>query len=111
MLCLMSETHLYRNSLTGKVERLTEEQAAVFPKTLERVPEGTKPYLPGMFKPGLVGEHDNPEPPTDEILAAQADLDAALEDGSPNTKAAREAKKALREAEEAAEKAAAEIKE
>lgn len=106
----MSEKNLYRNSLTGKVEHLTEDEAAVFPRTLEQVPEGTKPYLPGMFRPGLVGEHDNPII-TDEIAAAQADLDAVLEDKSPNTKAAREAKARLREAEEAAEQAAAEIKE
>lgn len=52
----MSEKNLYRNSLTGLVEHLHEDEAAVFPHTLELVPAGTKPFLPEMFTPGLVGE-------------------------------------------------------
>ncbi|HET8780744.1 MAG TPA: hypothetical protein VFM66_11770 [Agromyces sp.] len=107
----MSEKNLYRNSLTGMVEHLTDEQAAVFPKTLERVPEGTKPYLPGMFTPGYVGEHDSPPPLTDDIEAAQAELDAVLEDNAPQSKVAREAKARVEAAEKAAAKAAEKIKE
>lgn len=107
----MSEKNLYRNSLTGMVEHLTDEQAAVFPKTLVQVPEGTKPFLPGMFTPGYVGEHDAPAPLTEDIEAAQAELDSVLEDNAPQSKAAREAKAALKAAEQAAAKAADEIKE
>lgn len=104
----MSETYTYRNTLTGLVERLTEQQASVYPTTLVRVADDAKPYVQGMFKPGLVGEHDNPEPPTDAEIQAEAELEAVLETSAPNSKAARAAKAELQETQEAAEKAAAE---
>lgn len=95
--------HLYRSSLTGQITEMTEDAASVFPDYLEQVAPGTKPYLPEMFKPGKLGEFDNPEPPTDAEITAQAELDETLEDNAPNSKAAREAKARLKEAEEAAE--------
>lgn len=100
---MSTPTHTYRHTQTGKLTELTEDQASVFPEYLERVPDDAKPFEPGLFKPGKVGEFDNPEPPTDAQLQAQAELDAALEEGSPRTKAAREAKAEK----EAADKAAA----
>lgn len=111
MLSAMSTpTFKYRNTLTGKIAEMTEDAASVFPEYLQRVADDAKPYEPGLFKPGKVGEFDNPEPLTDAQIAAQAELDAALEEGSPRTKAAREAKaqaeKADAEAAAAAEQAA-----
>lgn len=103
---MTDETHLYRHSITGKVERLTEDQASVFPSVLERVPDDAKPYVPGMFKPGLVGEFDNPEPPTDSQESAQQTYDQLIEQGfAPNSTVVREAKKALDAANAEAEKA------
>ncbi|ACY35922.1 hypothetical protein CMP1-26 [Clavibacter phage CMP1] len=55
----------YRHSVSGVVSEMTEAQAAAFPDYLEEVPEGTKSYVQGMFKPGKVGEHENPEPETE----------------------------------------------
>lgn len=107
----MSETNLYQDSYTGKVERLTVEQAEVFPHRLRQVPEGTKPFLPGMFRPGPLEAGNLPEPVTEQQEQAQAELDAVLEDNDPRTKAAREAKAAVEAADKAAAKAAAEIKE
>lgn len=113
MLSAMSTpTFKYRHSLTGQIAEMTEDAASAFPEYLQRVADDAKPYEPGLFKPGKVGEFDNPEPLTDAQLAAQAELEAALEEGSPRTKAAREAKAekeaADKAAAEAAEKAAAE---
>lgn len=96
-----------RHSLTGKVQRMTADQAAVFPDYLEIVADDAKPYEPGLFRPGKVGEFSNPEPPTDAEVAAQAELDAVLEDSSPNSKAAREAKANVKAAEADAEAARA----
>lgn len=95
--------HLYRSSLTGQIAEMTEDAASVFPEYLEQVAPGAKPFLPEMFKPGKIGEFDNPEPPTDAEIAAKLELDDTLEEHAPNSKVAREAKARLKEAEEAAE--------
>lgn len=97
------ETINTRHSLTGQIQRVTPAQLRVFKDWLQPVADDAKPYQPGMFKPGKVGEFDNPEPPTDAEEAAQAQLDAVLEDNAPNSKAAREAKAAAKAAEEAAQ--------
>lgn len=103
-------TYNTRHSMTGKLQRLTRDQIEPFKDVLEIVPDDAKPYEPGLFKPGKVGEHDAPEPPTDAVVAAQARYDEILKDHSPRTNLAREAKAeldaALAEAE--AEHAAAE---
>lgn len=105
-----------RHSLTGKLERLTPDQISTAPDYLEIVPDDAKPYEPGMFRPGKVGEFDNVEPLTDAQIAAQAEYDAVLVDHAPNSGVARDAKKKLdatnADAEAAkaeAERAAAEI--
>lgn len=108
---MSDEKNLYQDSLTGKVESLDADQASVFPHRLRRVPEGTKPFLPGMFTPGLLDEVELPDPVTEQEEAAQAVLESVLEENAPNSKIAREARAELREAQEAAEKAVAEIKE
>lgn len=88
-----------RHTVTGKLQRLTADQIRPFKDHLEIVADDAKPYEPGLFKPGKVGEFQNPEPPTDAEEAAQAELDAVLEDNSPNSKVAREAKAAAKQAE------------
>lgn len=106
----MTELHSYRHSLTGKIEKLTADAAGEFPEYLEPVADDAKPYEPGLFKPGKVGEFKNPEPLTDEQLTARAQLDAIAEEtGSKRTRAAREAAAAVKEADQAAEQAQAEI--
>ena len=95
-----------RHTLTGAIQKVTPEQYALFPDYLEIVPEDAKPYEPGMFKPGKVGEFRPSEdaPATDAIADAQAAYDLVLADGhAPNSKLAREAKAALVAAEEAAQ--------
>lgn len=94
--------HRYRNSYTGLVEDLTEDQASSFPTSLYRVADNAKPFEPGLFKPGAVGEFENPEPLTDEQIAAEDELKAVLEDHGPQSKAAKEAKAAKDAADEAA---------
>lgn len=101
----------YLNTASGLVEELTEERAALFPQVLKQVPEGTKPYVPGMFKPALIDDFDSELPPTEEQAEAQAQYEAVIEDNDPRTKAAREAKAALEAADKAAAKAAAKIEE
>lgn len=95
-------TYPYRDSYTGKITRLTEDAASVFPDRLERVSEEAKPFEPGLFKPGKVGEFQNEEPLTDEQLQAEAELNATLEDHSPRSRAAREAKAAKEAADQEA---------
>jgi hypothetical protein len=92
-----------RHSLTGKVQRVPVDIVAAFPDYLQVVADDAKPFEPGLFKPGKVGEFDNPEPLTDAELAAQAELEAAKESDGPRSKAAREAKAALDEAHAEAE--------
>ena len=109
------ETVNTRHSLTGGLQRVTPEQYSLFEEYLEIVPDDAKPYAPGEFTPGKVGEFDNSEPPTDAVAAAQQAYDMVIADGhAPNSKLAREAKAALEAAEadaeaqqEAAEKAVA----
>lgn len=79
----MSDTFPHRHKRTGKVQDLTPEAAAVFGDDYERLPEGFDSM-------------------TDEQIAAHAKLDAALEEGSDRTKAAREAKAEVAAADEAA---------
>lgn len=102
---MTDETRTYRHSVTGLIQRLTEDQASVFPDVLEPVADDAKPYAPGLFKPGKVGEFKNPEPKTDRVLDAQKAYDALLEENSPNSKIVRAAKAELDAAEEDAEKA------
>jgi hypothetical protein len=94
-----------RNSLTGLLARLTPDQISTNPDYLEVVPDDAKPYEPGLFRPGKVGEFDNPEPPTDAVLNAEAELEATLADNAPNSKVAREARQAVKDAEAEAEAA------
>ena len=93
----------FRNTLTGKISEMSEDAASVFPEYLEKVGPHAKPFEPGMFKPGKVGEFKNPEPETDAELQAQAELEGVLDEKAPNSRDAREAKARLREAEEQAE--------
>lgn len=93
-----------RSSLTGKLQRLTEDQIRPFQNVLQIVPDDAKPYEPGMFRPGQVGEFDNPEPTPDAVAEAQAAYDALIADGQhPNTAVVRDAKRTLEEATAAAE--------
>ena len=97
-----------RHTVTGKIQRLTEDQIQPFANVLEIVADDAKPYEPGLFKPGVVGEFKNPEPPTDAVAAAQAEYDEVLKDHSPNSKVARAAHEKLQAAVEEAEAAQAE---
>lgn len=95
-----------RHTLTGNLQRVTPEQYELFKDYLEIVPDDAKPYEPGMFKPGKVGEFAPVEdlPSTDAIADAQAAYDAVIADGhAPNSKLAREAKAALEAAQESAD--------
>lgn len=96
-----ADTHVYRHSLTGLLATLTEAQASVFPDYLYEVPDDAKPFAPGLFKPGKVGEFQNVEPLTESEEAAQAELDAVAAADGPNSKAAKEAKANLAAAHEA----------
>jgi hypothetical protein len=96
---MSGQTFNTRNTMTGRLARLTEDQISTNPEYLQIVPDDAKPYEPGMFKPGKVGEFDNPEPPTDAEIEAQANLDAILETSAPNSKVAREARAAAEQAE------------
>lgn len=100
---MSTPTFPYRNTFTGKIAEMTEDAASVFPEYLVRVGPDAKPFQEGLFKPGRVGEFDNPEPPTDAELAAQAVLDEVLDDHAPNSKVAREARERVKEAEAQAE--------
>ena len=104
---MSDEMRPYRDTLTGKIGPATADQASVFPKRLIPVTDEDKPYIPGMFTPGFVGEVENQDPPTDAELEAQARLAEALEEGSPRTKKAREARAAAEVAEREAEEARA----
>jgi hypothetical protein len=111
----MSDDGLYntRHTVTGKVQRATADQIATLGKYLEVVPDDAKPFEPGMFKPGEVGEFANPEPAPATVEDAQDAYEALLAEGhAPNSRVVREAKAALDAATEQAEaeaKAAAEI--
>ena len=94
-----------RHTVTGAIQRLTEDQIEPFKNVLEIVADDAKPYEPGMFKPGEVGEFKNPEPAPDDVAQAQAAYDEILRDHAPNSKVAREAKQALESAEGRAEQA------
>lgn len=98
---MTTQTKLYRHSLTGKVAEMTPDSASVFPEYLYEVPAGSKPFVPGLFKPGKVGEFDNPEPLTDEQITASALVEATSD--HPYSKAAKEAKADLAKADEAAD--------
>lgn len=80
----MSDTFPFRHAETGQIQNLTPEAAAVFGDKYERLPEGH-------------------ESMTDEQIAAHLKLDTALESGSDRTKAAREAKAEVAEADAAAD--------
>lgn len=87
-----------RHSLTGQLQRLMPSQIRAINRrgeVLEIVPDDAKPYAPGFFKPGLVGEFKNTEPPTDAVADAQAAYDAVLAEHAPNSNVARDAKAAL----------------
>lgn len=105
-----------RHSRTGLLQRLTEGQIAAVNRNslvLEIVADDAKPFEPGMFKPGHVGEFANPEPETDAVAAAQDAYDLLLADGhAPNSGVVKAAKAELVAAQEAADaeaKAAAEL--
>lgn len=102
---MSADTVNTRDTLTGKIQRVTPDQYEVFKNRLQVVADDAKPYEPGLFKPGLVGEFENPEPLTDAEIEAQNALEAVIEDHAPNSKAAREAKAAAKAAEEEAEAA------
>lgn len=53
---MSADTINTRHTLTGKVQRVTADQLSVFPDYLEVVEDDAKPLLPGMFKPGKVGD-------------------------------------------------------
>jgi hypothetical protein len=94
-----------RDTLSGQLQRVTPEQYEVYKHRLEIVADDAKPFVEGLFKPGLVGEVENAEPPTDAVAEAQAAYDAVIADGhAPNSTAARQAKAALVAAEEEAER-------
>lgn len=93
-----------RSSMTGKIQRVTPEQYETFSTTLQIVPDDAKPYEPGLFKPGKVGEFDNPEPLTDAQEQAHAELDAVKEDSGAHSKAAKEARDAAKAADDEAAK-------
>lgn len=100
-----------RHSLTGKLQRLTPGQIEPFKDYLEIVPDDAKPYEPGLFKPGKVGEFQNPDlPQTDAVADAQAALEIALADNAPNSRVVKSAKEHLEnvQAQAEADKAAAE---
>lgn len=61
-----------RHTVTGKLQRLTLDQVSSLPKYLEVVEDDAKPYEPGMFKPGKVGEFKNSSP-TPQALAGKAE--------------------------------------
>ena len=94
-----------RNTVTGVLQRLTADQIKPFEKVLEIVADDAKPYEPGMFKPGEVGEFKNPELAPQSVEEAQAAYDAVLAEGGPRTKSALGAKAALDAAIEKAESA------
>lgn len=95
-------TFLTRNTLTGKLQRLTQDQINAGPwrDYTEIVPDDAKPYEPGMFKPGKVGEFRNEEPTPDAIAVAEEQYEAVLETNAPNSKVARQAKADLAAAQE-----------
>lgn len=60
-----------RHRVTGKLQRLTEDQIKPFADVLEVVPDDAKPLEPGLFKPGTVGQFEPPaEPPAAPKSAA-----------------------------------------
>lgn len=79
----MSNTFPFRHVDTGLVQDLTPEAAEVFGDKFERLPEGH-------------------ETMTAEQIEAHAKLDATLDENSPRSKAAREAKAAAEAADAAA---------
>jgi hypothetical protein len=88
---MSADIHTYRHSLTGQLAEMTEDAASVFPEYLERVDPDTKPYLPEMFKPGKIGEFDNPVQKTEEEIAAEeakAQAIADLKDSANSSKKA-----------------------
>lgn len=93
-----------RSSVTGKIQRVTPEQYETFSDVLQPVPDDAKPYEPGLFRPGKVGEFDNPEPLTDAQEQAHAELDAVAEESGARSKAAKEARDAAKAADDEAEK-------
>lgn len=52
-----NDYHDYRHTVTGKVERMTEDAASVFPEYLILVEDGAKDMAPELFKPGTVEEY------------------------------------------------------
>lgn len=100
---MSAETFNTRSTVTGRLQRLTEDQIKPFAKVLEIVADDAKPFEPGFFKPGEVGEFKNPEPAPDAVAQAQAAYDELLKDNSPQSKVVKEAKAALVAAEEQAE--------
>lgn len=104
-MCIMTETSKYRHSVSGLIGEYTEDQASVFPDYLQPVADDAKPYAPGLFKPGKVGEFTNPEPRTDRQVEAQNAYDSLLTENAPNSKVVRDAKAELEAADADAEKA------
>jgi len=72
-----------RHTVTGKLQRLTADQIASFPKHLEIVEDDAKPYEPGMFKPGKVGESKNSSP-TPSVFAGKPLEGKAKAKANPN---------------------------
>lgn len=99
----MTEMRTYRHSVTGLISILTEDQASVFPDYLEPVADDAKPYAPGLFKPGKVGEFKNPEPPTEAQSEARKSYEALALDNAANSKVVRDAKAAVEAADAEAE--------
>lgn len=93
------ETVNVRHTLSGALQRVTPEQYELFSDYLELVPDDAKPYAPGMFKPGKVGEFapkGDPIAETEAIADAQSVYDNLLAEGyAPNSRVVRKAKAAL----------------
>lgn len=100
---MSAQTFNTRHTVSGKTQRLTEDQIRPFADVLEIVADDAKPYEPGLFKPGKVGEFKTPEPTPDAVAEAQAAYDEVLKENSPQSKPAKEAKAVLDAATEKAE--------
>jgi len=108
---MSTPTHPFRNTLTGLIAEMTEDAASSFPDILERVSEDAKPFEPGLFKPGKVGEFANDEPLTDDQTSSRAALEQVLKDHGPNSNAAKDARASVKAADDAAEQAKADAAE
>ncbi len=70
-----AETYNTRHTVTGVLQRLTESQIRPFKDVLEIVPDDAKPFEPGLFRPGTVGEF-RPETVEDAPIVTETVDDA-----------------------------------